>query len=738
MSKSFTLFLLVILLTACTARFNPAPPATPTPSPTRLAARLPTLTRSLTPLPPATLTSSPRPTQTATRAATRTRLPTLSPTPSATDLPEGYYSSDAGFALIIPDEYSITEDTVSYEDGATGKLTLELSRRNLNLYLVVAPVDASCDIAVVVEQYRTGLAADYSIISAEVQGEARLARGVLAQRGLVRVSVGFEQVDFEIYVAGIGNRCLNLFIVGPVDSITRERSQLDGILSSIEIYPPLLYGIRQDQAIFLDGYDPSEQDLDPARATGGAAGYVGLLYSGLVRLTPQLQLEPDLAEKWEISPTGLVYTFTLRADLFFWDGTALTAQAVKDSWERAADPDLGSTTVRAYLGDILGVADKLERQAETIAGVQVIDERTLVVTLDAPKTYFLAKLTYPTSYVVDVAAIQDNEEEWMFTPNPSGPFRIKEYTKGEALIFEPNDLYHTKPRISRVIYRLNLYGNPVGIFEAGEIDWTEVPLSSVRVLQEASHPLHPYLQSISKMCTTFVSFSNSLPPTDDPQVRKALVMAIDRDRLVHQFYEDLAPRADTLLPPAMPGHSTDYGVAGYDPVAARAALQASRYAQDMPVLKALVYGRAGQRNSILEALLSAWQQELGLQFAVVYLDPEVLVDADNQPRVNLVESGWCADYPDPQNFLDVKFYSRSSFNNSGYRNDEVDRLLEQAGVELAVSRRLQLYQQVEKFLLDDGALLPLWYDTTFVLVNPALQGFTLSPIDVPLLHLLTK
>ena len=152
--------------------------------------------------------------------------------------------------------------------------------------------------------------------------------------------------------------------------------------------------------INLYGIDP--QTLDPAISGDATSNeYVIQIFSGLVALDDNLEPAPDIAKDWQISPDGKTYTFHLRQDVKFQDGRAVKAQDFKYSWQRTADPATRSLTASNYLGDIVGVKEMLSGRSQEISGVRVIDDYTLAVTIDAPKSYFLSKLTYPTAFVVD-------------------------------------------------------------------------------------------------------------------------------------------------------------------------------------------------------------------------------------------------------------------------------------------------------------------------------------------------
>ena len=186
--------------------------------------------------------------------------------------------------------------------------------------------------------------------------------------------------------------------------------------------------------------------LDPHITTDStSAVIVNEVFGGLVTISPDIEISPDLAESWDISPDGKVFTFRLRQDAKFHDGRPVVAEDFRWSLERAADPLTESPVADLYLSDILGVADKLEGKAQSIRGLRVIDDHTLELTIDAPKSYFLAKMTYPTGFVVDRKNVEGNKNDWVFEPNGTGPFRLEQYDIGETIVLGRNELYHLGP-----------------------------------------------------------------------------------------------------------------------------------------------------------------------------------------------------------------------------------------------------------------------------------------------------
>jgi ABC-type transport system substrate-binding protein len=381
------------------------------------------------------------------------------------------------------------------------------------------------------------------------------------------------------------------------------------------------------------------------------------------------------------------------------------------------------------MGDILGVKEKLAGKAESVAGLKAIDERRLEVTLDSPKPYFPAKLSYPTSFIVDQATTKTSPRDWVWKANPSGPYKLKEYTEGESLILVRNPNYHNPAAISTITFVLNPGGSPISRYEDGTLDILYVGGSTAERVRREDDPLHDQWQSAPSLCTMTVQMNNSIPPFDDPQVRKAFALAVDRDGFVERLTNNIELPALTILPPSMPGFSPDLSAVSYDPAAAKTALQASRYAGNLPPVSLEASGLGTEGRADVNALVENWRQALDVEVEVIYLDSNNYTREARNEDGQMSYYGWCADYPDPQNFLDVLYHTDSEFNVSGYTNAQVDSLLGKANIEADPARRVQLYQQIEKLLIDDFAFIPISHSVYDVLVNPRVEGFVLAPMN---------
>jgi ABC-type transport system substrate-binding protein len=491
-------------------------------------------------------------------------------------------------------------------------------------------------------------------------------------------------------------------------------------------------GIPLEQALVLNGGESTNlREYDPATTHGSGDK---LAFSGLVAFDPQLNLTPDLAETWDVDAGGTVYTFRLRENARFHDGRGVTASDVVYSWERAASPGLGSDTAGTYLGDIVGVADVLAGRAGQISGLQVIDDRTLQVTIDAPKPYFLLKLTYPTAFVVDRMEVESGED-WVRSPNGTGPYRLTDWRSNEYILYEANpDFYLGAPSIPYVLVKLYA-GVDVRLYETGEVDIAGVGLYDADRFLDPAEPLSGELLSGVNLCTGYVVFDTAQPPFDDADVRRAFTMAFDRRRYIEVVLRGRALPARGLYPPGLPGF--DYSLEGlpYDPARARALLAGSKYGgpQGLPPI---VYTDAGIGSYVgldVAAMAEMWEQNLGVTITVENLDFDYFYDqVYSGNHGQLIGGGWCADYPDPENFADVLFHSGSTVNNGNYSNPALDALLERARVEQDVPERIRMYQQAERLIVDDAPVLFTTHSLSYQLVKPYLKGYLFTPIAVPI------
>jgi oligopeptide transport system substrate-binding protein len=477
--------------------------------------------------------------------------------------------------------------------------------------------------------------------------------------------------------------------------------------------------------------------LDPHLSTDAlSAQYVVEIFGGLVTITPDLEIALDLAESVDVSDDGRVYTFRLRDDIFFHSGRRVTAEDVQWSIERASSPELASPVAIAYLGDIEGQRERFFGLAEDISGIEVVDDRTIVFTLDQPKPYFLAKLSYPTAFVVDRQQVEGNPRNWTRRPNGTGPFELTEWRLGERITLKANPRYHFgEPQLSEVVYLLS-GGSVLTRFENDEVDVAGISVNDIDRARDPSSDLNPLYSQWDEFSIFYIAFNTDVPPFDDVHVRRAMAMAIDRNKIAEVTFNNMIVPATGILPPQLPGFTPGDKTFPFDPDAARDELALSSYAQDgeFPPITLTEVGGGANAGIDTQAFVEQWRTELGLEVEIRQTDfGTFLADAD-AGRLQMFNGGWIMDYPDPEDILDLKFHSSSQLNDIGYENDAVDELLEDARIERDAETRLDLYRQAEEAIIEDVAWLPLYFSRSHIVVSERVDGWFDPPMVIPRLR----
>lgn len=485
------------------------------------------------------------------------------------------------------------------------------------------------------------------------------------------------------------------------------------------------------------GGDPPT--LDPAQTSDvESATYIVEIFSGLVGFDKDLKIVPDIAESWEVSNGGKTYTFNLRENVTFHDGRPVTAQDVKYSLERAADPATRSTVAPLYLGDIVGFTEKYTGQAKEMEGVKVIDNYTLQIDIKRPVAYFLASLAHPTSYVVDKFNVESGEQPWYLKPNGTGPYKLTQWDQGQMIVLEKNADYYgdIKPQIDRIELTLG-GGSAMTRYENGDLDAARVSIADIERVSDTNDPLNKELVVEPQLSTSFLVFNTRKPPFDDPKVRMAFAMAVDTEKITDVVYKKMVAPATGILPQSFPGFNPNLQGIKYDPEGAKKLLAESKYASGLPDIVWNTVGGGGAAGSDTQAIAEMLKENLGANISIEQTDWATYLSQINGTNVDfqMFDIGWSADYVDPHNFLGILFASEidgqpNPQNWSGYKNPEVDALLDEAGVETSLEKRINLYQQAEEKILADAPVLPITYGRDYWLTKPYVKGVFYPPLVI--------
>jgi oligopeptide transport system substrate-binding protein len=475
--------------------------------------------------------------------------------------------------------------------------------------------------------------------------------------------------------------------------------------------------------------------LDPALAAESTSGsYIIQIFSGLVRLDESLQVVPDIAQSWDKSADGKTFTFHLRQDVKFHDGKQVTASDFQYSWERALSPATQSLTAGTYLNDIVGAGDVLSGKTSRLNGVKVPDSYTLQVTINTPVTYFLEKMAFPTAFVVEKSNVQSGSNWWQH-PIGTGPFKLQQWQQDQLVVLQRNpDYYGQKASLNQVIFHL-FSGNPMDLYQAGSIDVADVSSGYMGLVTDPSNPISKELNVFPELSFYYIGFNAAAPPFDDVNVRQAFSYAVDKERLISLSVDNVVASANGILPPGMPGYNTALQGLRFDPQKAKALIAASKYGDvsKLPPIVLTTSGWGGNISGLIGGVIEEWRRNLGVEVTVRQLEPDVFLYSLSQEKNNLYDSGWIADYPDPQDFLDLLFRTGAQNNIGGYSNPQLDSLLDQASITQDTNARTKMYQNAEQLIVQEAAILPVSFGRSYALVKPYVKGYVLSPLGYPLL-----
>lgn len=476
-------------------------------------------------------------------------------------------------------------------------------------------------------------------------------------------------------------------------------------------------------------YSREPKSFDPPQAWStmdwGTAAQ--LLFNGVYVFDENNNLAPDLAADMpEISEEGRLYTVRLKEGVLFHNGRELVAEDVKYSLERNAKPDSGTWNATAPLSNIVGGQAVIDGEAESAEGIRVIDDHTLEFELVEADAYFIHGFILVTNFIVPREAVEEHGEDFGFNPVGTGPFMLTEWTAGEQVVFERNPNYFIEglPYLDKIVYEIGAEPEVAVLrFERGEIDVTADGIPSGEIARIATDPeLGEHFLNTNTYLTAFLGFNNEMPPFDNPGVRRALGMAIDRERLIQ-----LASNTGVLTYDWYPASHYNCSADGdplypYDPEAAKQLLADAGFPDGFQV-EAWFRVVRPWLNRIPEAV----QQDLaaiGVEVELLQLERAVSTEMLNNGELPLFIQAWGASFPDPFNFATELFISDSTYGKRWrYSNAEVDALVAEARQNTDPETRCAQWLQVQELVMADMPAVPLFVAGYPDVQSPRLEGF---------------
>ena len=498
--------------------------------------------------------------------------------------------------------------------------------------------------------------------------------------------------------------------------------------------------------------------VDPALVQDlNSTGAINLIFTGLVETNNQLAIQPQLAASYQLGSDGLTWTFHLRPNLKFSDGTPLTSADVAYSIDRALQPATKSVTAPIYLA-LIKDSDKLNAgKISTIIGDSLLtpDPNTIEIIANKKAAYFLDALAYPSSYVVEKSLIDKYSTNWTDHLNEgggAGPFEVQSYTHNVNITVVPNPNYYgPHPQLSKVIYPF--YKDNATNFEAyqaGQTDYAYgVPTADVAIAKALPNNQYSLVPQLSIF---YLTMNYLVKPFDNIHIRQAFDLAINKDLIVHSVYKDTSIATNHIVPKGMPGYNPNLtgpdGVTGTsgDPAKAKALFQQGMQEEgwtsvsQMPAIKLTYPSGNPDTNNEIAAEIQMWQTTLGVS---VKANPEdfnkmlsdITAATNNANGLQFWWLGWIADYPDPQDWTTLQFDKGVPNNNMNYGQNntsnaaaqqQVQQQLEAADINPDNTSRMQAYMQAEQQLVNDVAWLSIQQSAASQVLKPYVRGLVFN------------
>jgi oligopeptide transport system substrate-binding protein len=500
---------------------------------------------------------------------------------------------------------------------------------------------------------------------------------------------------------------------------------------------PAAEGVRTRTLLVGNAAEPG--DLDPHLASIlNDQIVVNTLFEGLTLLDERTTNPlPAAAESWSVSADGLIWTFRLRAGLQWSNGDALVADDFVQSWYRILNPEFAGDN--AWYLFALKNAEAYNAKKITdrgAVGLKATDPHTLVLTLERPTPYLPALVSMPAWFPLNprvlakFGAMEKRGTPWTRPGNlvGNGAFMLAQWTPNARIVLEKNPRHReaAQNKLARVVFFP--IENPdveERDFRAGQLHVTfNLPVTKIaswRKQDAAKLRVDPTLQ------INFLRFNTTRPPLNDPRVRRALSLAIDRTTLAKSVLQGSREPATAFTPPGTGGYIARAAV-NTNLEEARKLLAAAGFAggQGLPVVD--IQARNDEiMPRVAEALQAMWQRELGFRTTISQVEQKTWIQNQQTVNYGISTAAWTADFPDPVTFLGM-FTENSAYNWTGWKHPEYEKLIETAAATSDAKQRYEILQQAEALLLNESPISPIYFGAQTYLIDPAVKGWEPAPL----------
>jgi len=478
------------------------------------------------------------------------------------------------------------------------------------------------------------------------------------------------------------------------------------------------------------GDNPST--LDPTfliDAYGGAV--VRQIFDGLVQFDTELNPLPTLAEFWEASEDGRIWTFTLRQGVRFHHGREVTAQDFVYSFSRFLKSQK-SVPVTEFFRRVQGAQDFMQGKTQHVEGLKALDRYTLQLLLEEPLAPSLLLLALANAYVVPQEEVERQGERFGRSPVGTGPFKFVRWEQNKEIVLEANEQYYEgRPFLDMLVYKIvvgSRFEERFAEFLRGDLEETIIP--SDKTEEVRTNPQYQRYQRVSRptLDLNYIGFNTQLKPFDDKRVRQAFNYAVNKEAIVREITQMRNLPATGVLPPGMLGYDPELQGYPYNPAKAKHLLAEAGYPHGagFPVVQLWTNHKAQSTRAELAAY-QRYLADVGVQVEIHFApDWPTYQSMLEHRQLSMFRLAWHADIPDPDNVLSPLLHSVSPTNRTFYRNPQVDQFLEQARKELNDVQRAALYRRVERLVMDDAPWILQHYTTFEYLYQPYVQGIKVN------------
>jgi oligopeptide transport system substrate-binding protein len=500
-------------------------------------------------------------------------------------------------------------------------------------------------------------------------------------------------------------------------------------------------GTQQVNVNVLQG---EPDNLDPNRSSFATEGAViSRVFEPLLVFDKDLKPVPAAATGYDVSSDGKTYTFHLRQGAKYSDGQPVRAQDFEYSFKRILNPDTAAEYASFFTAaGIVGAADyNAGKGSADAVGIKATDDNTLQIQLDDAIGYLpdLVALWVVPPLRQDI--IQKAGDSWAQDPSTyigNGPFKMSEWVHQDHITLVPNPNYNgAQPKLQKATFLMVTDGEAdYAAYRNNERDWTLVPDADVSAVKNDSE-LSQQAVEYTELTTFWLTYNLGHTPLDNPNVRKALSMAIDRNALIRDVAGGVGKPATSMIPPGMPGYQADLGKdIDFNPQQAKQLLAQAGFSDPstFPQLH-FRYATTSANQSRAEFVQAQLKQNLGIDIVLDSMESKAFQAAYKAKDFDLAWEGWGADYPDPQDWMTGLFACNASNNKYNYCDQQFDKLAQQGDTSTDQNQRMQAYAQAQQLLVQDLPVAPLYYRGRLVLVKPWVHGggpnssMVITPID---------